>query len=72
MEYYIITTTDDKGNKALRGGMLKRQNPQHQGITNHIDVKSIDEHSAKVEKLGGKSNSSKNGCAWNGVFYNMS
>jgi uncharacterized protein len=54
MEYYIITTTDDKGDKALRGGMLRRQNPQHQGITNYIDVKSIDEHSAKVEKLGGK------------------
>jgi predicted enzyme related to lactoylglutathione lyase len=54
MEYYVITTTDDKGNKALRGGMLKRQNPQHQGITNYIDVNSIDEDSAKVEKLGGK------------------
>jgi uncharacterized protein len=54
MEYYIITTTDDKGNKSLRGGMLKRQDIQQQGITNYIDVKSIDEYSAKVEKLGGK------------------
>ncbi|MGN6628469.1 MAG: VOC family protein [Candidatus Nitrosocosmicus sp.] len=55
MEYYIITTTDDKGNKSLRGGMLKRQDiQQQQGITNYIDVKSIDEYSAKVEKLGGK------------------
>jgi predicted enzyme related to lactoylglutathione lyase len=54
MEYYIITTTDDKGNKSLRGGMLRRQNIQQQGITNYIDVNSIDEYSAKVEKLGGK------------------
>ncbi|MGN6628417.1 MAG: VOC family protein [Candidatus Nitrosocosmicus sp.] len=54
MEYYIITTTDDKGNKSLRGGILRRQNIQQQGITNYIDVKSIDEYSAKVEKLGGK------------------
>ena len=54
MEYYVITTTDDKGNKAIGGGMIKRQNPQHQGITNFIDVKSIEEHSTKVEKLGGK------------------
>ncbi len=54
MEYYIITTTDEKGNKALSGGMLKRQNPQQLGITNYIDVKSINEYSAKVEGLGGK------------------
>jgi predicted enzyme related to lactoylglutathione lyase len=54
MEYYIITTTDDKGNNSLRGGMLKRQDIQQQGITNYIDVKSIDEYSAKVEDLGGK------------------
>ena len=32
---------------------MKRQNPQQQ-ITNFIDVKSIDEYSSKVEKLGGK------------------
>jgi predicted enzyme related to lactoylglutathione lyase len=54
MEYYIITTTDDKGNKSLTGGMLKRHNPQQQGIMNYIGVKSIDEYSAKVEKLSGK------------------
>jgi predicted enzyme related to lactoylglutathione lyase len=54
MEYYIITTTDEKGDKALRGGMLKRHNVQQQGIINYIDVKSIDEYSTKVEKIGGK------------------
>ena len=32
---------------------MKRQNPQQQ-IINFIDVKSIDEYSSKVEKLGGK------------------
>ncbi|MGB6670823.1 MAG: hypothetical protein WBE34_00170, partial [Candidatus Nitrosopolaris sp.] len=53
MEYWIVTTTDDKGNKALGGGMMKRQMPEHQ-ITNFIDVKSVDEYSSKVEKLGGK------------------
>jgi predicted enzyme related to lactoylglutathione lyase len=29
MEYLMITTTDEKGNKSLTGGMMKRQNPQH-------------------------------------------
>ena len=53
MEYWTITTTDDKGNKALGGGMMKRQGPQ-QPITNYIDVKSIDEYSSKVQQLGGK------------------
>jgi len=54
MEYWTVTTTDDKGDKAsLGGGIMKRQNPQQQ-ITNFIDVKSVDEYSSKVEKLGGK------------------
>jgi hypothetical protein len=26
VEYYIMATTDDRGNKALGEGMLKRQN----------------------------------------------
>ena len=54
MEYWTITTTDEKGNKALiGGGMTKRQKP-HEQITNFIDVKSVDEYSSKIEKLGGK------------------
>src|ERR671914_1040384 len=53
MEYWTITTTDDKGNKALGGGMMKRQGPQ-QPITNYIDVESIDEYSSKIQQLGGK------------------
>jgi uncharacterized protein len=53
MEYWLITTTDDKGNKALGGGMMKRQMPEHK-VTNYIGVKSVDEYKSKVEKLGGK------------------
>jgi uncharacterized protein len=53
IEYWTITTTDDKGNKALGGGMMKRQMPEHQ-VTNYIGVNSVDEYSSKVEKLGGK------------------
>ena len=54
MEYWLISTVDDKGNKAVGGGMMKRQSPQQQGITNYFDVKSVQEYSAKVEQLGGK------------------
>ncbi len=53
-EYLIITTMDDKGNKSIAGGLMKRQSPQQQGMTNYIDVKSVQEYSAKVEQLGGK------------------
>jgi uncharacterized protein len=54
MDYWIISTTDDKGNKAsIGGGMMKRQE-QHQHITNFIDVNSVDEYSSKIQKLGGK------------------
>ena len=46
MEYWTINTTDNEGGKAVGGGMMKRQNPQ-QGITNFIDVTSVDEYSAE-------------------------
>jgi predicted enzyme related to lactoylglutathione lyase len=36
MGYWMITTVDDKGNEALTGGMMKRQTPQQQGITNFL------------------------------------
>ena len=49
MENWTVTTTDDKGNKALAGGMSKRAMPQQQ-ITNFIYVKSIDEYSSKSKK----------------------
>jgi uncharacterized protein len=55
MDYWIISTTDSKGNKAsIGGGMMTRQGPHHQHITNFLDVNSVDESSSKIEKLGGK------------------
>jgi predicted enzyme related to lactoylglutathione lyase len=54
IEYWMVTTTDDKGNKTLTGGMMKRQNARQHGITNFIDVKSIDEYSSRLEYLEGK------------------
>lgn len=54
MEYEMITTTNGKGEKApIGGGIMKRQQPQ-QGITNYIDVPSVDQYAAKIQKLGGK------------------
>jgi uncharacterized protein len=53
MEYWMITTTDEKGNKALGGGMMKRKMPQQPNI-NYIGVESVDEYASKVEKIGGK------------------
>ena len=50
IEYWMVITTDDKGNKALGGGMMKRQMPEHQ-VTNYIGVESIDEYSSKVKEL---------------------
>lgn len=52
-EYYGIETTDKDGKNGLGGGMAKREKPQD-AIVNYIDVLSIDEYIAKVEKLGGK------------------
>jgi hypothetical protein len=49
----MITTTDDQGNNAIGGGIMKRQNPQH-AVTNYIGVKSVDEYSAKIPQSGGK------------------
>lgn len=50
------------------GGLLKRQNPGHQGITNYISVPSVIEASAKVEKLGGKICMPKHPVAGMGYF----
>jgi predicted enzyme related to lactoylglutathione lyase len=50
MDYWIITTD---GEKSVGGGMMKRQNPG-QTIVNYIDVPSVDQYAAEIEKLGGK------------------
>jgi predicted enzyme related to lactoylglutathione lyase len=47
-EYYMITTQE-----GTHGGMMKRFNT-NQKITDYFGVHSIQESSAKVEKLGGK------------------
>jgi uncharacterized protein len=47
MEYMMVDTY------GQGGGMMKRMHPDQQ-ITDYIGVPSVDEYSAKVEKLGGK------------------
>jgi len=53
MEYWLISTTDEKGQDGVGGGMRKRGSPE-QTITNYIDVPSVEEFAASVEKLGGR------------------
>ena len=48
MDYMVIDTYGAPG-----GGMMKRMHPDHK-ITAYIGVPSVDEYTAKVEKLGGK------------------
>jgi predicted enzyme related to lactoylglutathione lyase len=67
LEYFMITIIDDKGNKSLTVDMMKRQSAQ-QGITNIIDVKSIEEYSPIIERLGGKIVMPKNGITRNVIF----
>jgi predicted enzyme related to lactoylglutathione lyase len=67
IEYWMVTTTDDKGNKALGGGIMKRQMSEHY-VTNYIGVKSVDEYSSKVEKLAGKVDAPKHAIAGIGYF----
>jgi predicted enzyme related to lactoylglutathione lyase len=50
MEYWSIKTGDGSG---PGGGMMARRDRSH-GITNYIDVTSVDEYGAKVQQLGGK------------------
>ena len=53
MEYYGISTTNDKGEESIGGGMALRKTP-NDIITNYIGVSSIDEYVVKVGELGGK------------------
>jgi predicted enzyme related to lactoylglutathione lyase len=52
MEYWLISTTNEKGEKAVEGGMMKRQHPQ-QTFLNYIDVPSVEDYVSRVEQLGG-------------------
>lgn len=58
VEYWSIQTVpvDKKGapiRPGVNGGMMKRQNPEHKPV-NYILVDSVDEHSQRIEALGGK------------------
>ena len=66
-DYWMITTTTEKGENAVCGGMMARQNPR-QTITNYIDVPSIDEYAVKLQKLGGQVIVPKMAVAGEGYF----
>jgi predicted enzyme related to lactoylglutathione lyase len=51
-EYWHLDTGGADGSPD--GGLLQRQNPGQQGITNYFSVSSVDEAAEKVQKLGGK------------------
>jgi len=57
-EYWNIETVpvDDKGmliRPGVNGGLMKKESPEHKPV-NYIAVESVDEHSQRIEKLGGK------------------
>ena len=52
MEYWMTITGDDK-EPGINGGLSKRM-PGQAGITNTIDVSSVDEYSKKIQSKGGK------------------
>jgi uncharacterized protein len=52
MEYWMTITGDDK-QPGINGGLCKRM-PGQTGMTNTIDVSSVDEYSKKVQSKGGK------------------
>jgi uncharacterized protein len=52
MEYWMTKTGDDK-QPGINGGLSKRM-PGQAGITNTIDVPSVEEFSRKVQSKGGK------------------
>lgn len=53
MEYYEISTSNEKGEEGVGGGMTKRQE-ENDIITNYFGVSSMDEYLSKVQELGGK------------------
>ncbi len=52
MEYWMIKTGDEK-EPGINGGLSKRM-PGQIGMTNTIDVSSVDEYSKKVQSMGGQ------------------
>ncbi len=52
MEYWMVITGDDK-QPGINGGLSHRM-PGRTGMTNTIDVPSVDEFSQKIQSKGGK------------------
>ena len=52
MEYWMVKTGDDK-QSGINGGLCKRM-PGQSGMTNTIDVTSIDEYVKKIQDMGGQ------------------
>ena len=52
MDYWHMDTGG--ADASPDGGLMKRQNAGHRGITNYILVTSVDEAVAKIQKLGGQ------------------
>ena len=52
MEYWMVKTGDDK-QPGINGGLSKRM-PGQAGLTNTIDVTSIDEYTKKIQAKGGQ------------------
>ncbi|TLX66644.1 MAG: VOC family protein [Thaumarchaeota archaeon] len=52
MEYWMVKTGDDK-QPGINGGLAKRM-PGQSGMTNTIDVPSVDEYVKKIQTMGGQ------------------
>lgn len=52
-EQYWSTVTGDEKSPGINGGIMKKRDPR-QPIVNSISVESIDDHTKKIEKAGGR------------------
>ncbi len=52
MEYWMIKTGDDS-KPGINGGMVRRM-PGQMGMTNTIEVPSLDEYTKKIQSSGGQ------------------
>lgn len=53
LDFWYFDTYNEKGDKGIEGGMMKRQFPGHT-VTNYISVPSVEEYTQNIEKAGGK------------------
>ena len=53
MEYWVVTTGDDK-QPGINGGLTRPREGQRPGTLNSIGVSSLDESIKKIEQCGGK------------------